>query len=913
MFLNYFAENSFKQTLIKESLISSFHDSIALQDYVNALYIIEFSLTPKGKKNISKIVKHFFRFVNYVKQIPNKEAIFESFSKTSKYAFLFNIKSKYVDFTNIEQDLLERTVGFSEVLQDYEPDMIFSVNNILFKYDEAELNKNLESLVPTNAVYVIESSAYKVDNEVKESEAAKKRQEGVKAILEKDSYTINNLKKKKRSLKNKAQTVGPVSRRLRVNKEFRETPEQTLREFFDTEFLTRGYNSLSTNPLSYDNFKNFVPLEPPSSKIRDRTLHGSSSAVDLDDDILDNALDSVTLPYAFDFDNGRRYNLSKIPSKTLDVWKQDADGMANVYDTCRAIDTNHLDYYSLITTCRTPVHLRKSYDPSVNPNALLSAENQFDDSDEASQGLYTGRVFDAVFADTNSKSVSAESRYQAIRDMLLYKLCLVREFDDDDKKMNADLIYESNVLSVYHSLFRKTLQPKLVFSVSIESAPIIEKVMNTDFDTRLTLLLRLEVLCLYITNYVELRFHDEFMKANDFTCEINNYKMSLKFEGMSNEIETFAMEILGELQSFTNPERYEDYILDNFKQRIVDIYSQFNAITSLKLSTFYLNLIMDKIFIDNSSPQKVEAIKELVHGIGADQLAATMSLVLQDNKLLALSVGNINTFKTLEISKKMRNILVNSVNPTQERIDSINYRKFMVRNFVTQIPAKSHHMVRLPNFDKTESNSVYLTYFRIHKMSRSNKFKAFVLNHYVSKTIYQVLRNELNLGYVAQSGLKVYHHNLGLIVLVQGESFRPHQIEHQIDGTLQKFIDELRQIPTDEFEKVKLLMLEQMTEFSVLLENIHSKYHHNVEEQILKEDDMSFQDISKSLTLDSMQEFATEFFVKNQRRVTIELFANRVNEDEAFFNMDRSFSLNKEPYTITSLAEMAELKAGINK
>ena len=907
MFLNYFSENSFKQTLIKKSLISSFHDSIALQDYVNALYTIEFNLTPNGKKNISKIVKYFFRFVNFVKQIPDKQAIFETFSRTSKYAFLFNIKSKYVDFTNIEQDLLERTVDFSEILQDFEPEMLFTVNNILFKYDEHELNRNLEFLTPDNAVYVIESSSYKVDEEVKISGEAKMREENAKSIVERDAFSISNLKK--RSHRRNTKTESPASRRLKVSVQTNEPSEKTLHEFFDTDFLARGFKGRSTNPLSYNNFVEFVSIKPAMSKLRDRALKASSSAIDLDDDVLDNAIDSVTLSYAFDFDNGRRYNLSKVPAKTFEAWKREVEAMTDTFETCKALDTQHLDYYALITTCRTPTHLRKSFNPRANSKSLLSAGDQTFDSAEEGKGLYTARVFDAVFSDMEGTPISLESRYTAVREMLLYKLCLVREFDDDDKRMNADLIYESEVLSVYHSLFRKTLQPKLVFSVTIESAPITETVMNTDFDTRLNLLLRMEVLCLYITNYVELRFHDEFMKANDFTCDISNYRMDLKFEGMSNQIENFAMAVLGELQAFASPATYEDYILDNFKQRIVDIYSQFNAITSLKLSTFYLNLIMDKIFIDNSSAEKVESIKALVHGIGAAQLAATMRLVLKDNKLQALSVGNIDTFRTLEISKRMRNILVNSVNPDKERVDSINYRKFMVRNFATQLPPKSHFMVRLPNFDKTESNSVYLTYFRIHKMSRSNKFKAFVLNHYLSKTVYQVLRNELNLGYVAQSGLKVYHHNLGLIVLVQGESFRPHQIEHQVDGMIQTFIQGLTGISEEEFEKVKALMLEQLTEFSVLLENIHEKYHHAVEEQILKEDDVSFEDISKSLTRESIQEFANEFFVQNQRRVTIELFASRVDEDEARFTMASSLGLGKKAYTITSLAEMAQLKA----
>ena len=51
MFLNYFSENSFKETLIKESLISSFSDSVVLQDFANSLYIVNFNLTPTGKKH----------------------------------------------------------------------------------------------------------------------------------------------------------------------------------------------------------------------------------------------------------------------------------------------------------------------------------------------------------------------------------------------------------------------------------------------------------------------------------------------------------------------------------------------------------------------------------------------------------------------------------------------------------------------------------------------------------------------------------------------------------------------------------------------------------------------------------------------------------------------------------------------
>lgn len=36
----------------------------------------------------------------------------------------------------------------------------------------------------------------------------------------------------------------------------------------------------------------------------------------------------------------------------------------------------------------------------------------------------------------------------------------------------------------------------------------------------------------------------------------------------------------------------------------------------------------------------------------------------------------------------------------------------------------------------------------------------------ISTLVFDELRNKLNLGYVAHAGLKVFYHNLGLIILI---------------------------------------------------------------------------------------------------------------------------------------------------
>lgn len=70
-----------------------------------------------------------------------------------------------------------------------------------------------------------------------------------------------------------------------------------------------------------------------------------------------------------------------------------------------------------------------------------------------------------------------------------------------------------------------------------------------------------------------------------------------------------------------------------------------------------------------------------------------------------------------------------------------------------------------------------MTYINLGPLTKKNKILSLTLEKLASDLIFNELRNKSNLGYVAQANLKVFHYNLGLVILVQGEKFRPHQIE----------------------------------------------------------------------------------------------------------------------------------------
>lgn len=919
MFLGYFSENSFRETLIKEGLITALSSDIVMQDYVNALYMVNFSLTSHGKKNISKIIKHFFRFVNYVKNLPDKAAIFESISKTSKYAFLFSVKSKYVDFSGVEEDVFERCVNFSETLQDYPPEMIFTVNNVMFKYDEKLFEDNLKYLEPTNAIYIIESPEFKTESVIEVSPEQKVHQQKIQEAIKNDMNTLGHSKKTLKHIKSKSIQYHPLSRSLMQLSNTQPETETTLEGLFDTKYLLQGYRGASMRRLSLipikksrlgeDNYG--IGLNRRLTNQKDGTKVSYSA-------FFDDVTDSI-LPYAFEFDNHRRYNSVEVTSEIFDLIKQEVDRMDIKYETCKRFKTDHLDYYRIINNCETPVSLIRESGRERNTNGLLTIESvkvqmSGDHNAPANSSLtigepvYTPIVFDAIFENVANPKGDMHDRQKIIQDLLLYKICLVNEFSGDDKQTSAKIINDSAGLRVYHTLFRRTLQPKAIVSATIESSEIIANVMRANFDARLKLLLKMEMLCLYIIDWVELKFHDEFMKANDFSCEVINYRIVLKFEGISDQIQEFISTVLANFEIFNKSDAFEEYILRNFRRRIVELYSQFNAITPLNLSSFYLSLIMDKIMLDNSSPEKVKQIKALVDSISADDLASVMDSIMRYNKIIVLAVGNIETTETQKIGQIMKKALVKHSSASKDNSEMVAYRKFITENFVTKIPPKSHFVIRLPNLDHSDSNSVYLTFFKIHKISRTTKLEALILNHYLAKTVYKVMRNELNLGYVAHSELKDFYHNLGLIVLVQGENFRPHNIETQIDGMIEGFLQEMRSLTNEDLDKVKNHMLENLIEFSAVLEDVHEKYYMNVEEQILHEDSMNYTDIAAKINPRSLYQFAEDFFVKNQRRLTIELFASKITKEEHDFRMPSTFSLDKKPYTLKTIDELVAMK-----
>ena len=130
-----------------------------------------------------------------------------------------------------------------------------------------------------------------------------------------------------------------------------------------------------------------------------------------------------------------------------------------------------------------------------------------------------------------------------------------------------------------------------------------------------------------------------------------------------------------------------------------------------------------------------------------------------------------------------------------------------------------------------------------------------------------------------------------------------------MDDMLQLFLSTITKIPKNELAVVKQSVLSDLTEFSSSLQDVAGKYYENIEDQILDKDEKSYGVIMNEVSQISLRDFAEGFLIRKSRRVTIELFANRISDTEKNYQLLSNFSLNQKEYKIVTLDELVKRKA----
>ena len=220
-----------------------------------------------------------------------------------------------------------------------------------------------------------------------------------------------------------------------------------------------------------------------------------------------------------------------------------------------------------------------------------------------------------------------------------------------------------------------------------------------------------------------------------------------------------------------------------------------------------------------------------------------------------------------------------------------------------------HLMLRFADSDKRDSNNTYLSLFMVDKPTIQTKIMILFLNKLMDPFMFKTLREEHDLGYVAQTTEMFIGDKQGLKLLLIGEKFRPANIEAMIEDLIKDFIKYVNNISNTHFDNTLQSVMDDIVLFQDVLINVAEKQWDWIQDKIVyRLDHLDYSKIADGITLVSISSFMDELFVRDQRRVTVEMFAHGISTEEEDFKGESAISLGNVKYQVVGVKKALQIR-----
>lgn len=721
---HYFAEGSLKLKLLDENLVTGMSCFNLMEDYVSSVFIVNFDLTEHGRSNFSKVMQHYYNFIEYVKSLTNRKEIYRSISEISKFGFLFNVSNAKLGFSEESDDYFDKVESFAGKLLDVPLDDLFRAGNVFEDYDDERFLDLLNKLSLSNAVTLFESTAFKnIDNNF----ATGQKQDGAQA---------------KQAESNTSQDASSTEKD-KLSKIKEPTPAET-------QHLKRLLSEISK------------PVEIIEETV---IVEETIEEEELIEEYLDDSINRVTLDQNFDFDNNRAYTKKKLPVNLLSSIEAKSLKNKAPYVTLSPIDTSFIDKYNMITQCDAP----KSFQGSAMGSSSLKDKEfaLFDKgakrtrgfsnlgNNQSNQFLNTSKTYDLIFTPKNNQ-MSRDVRNQ-LDQLDDYKDCLRNDFEVDTQDKRLEVLESEEYTALWYKLFRMSLQPKFISMFIVEAEEMFNKIV-IDKQNSLKAVLQLEMLCEYIEDHIELAFPEDYVAGSNFHCRRTNYGLLFVFSGLTASMENFSIKVFDYIFSLKNSAMYKNLLINNIKRRVLNGFSNFGVKSAKSLSMYYLDYSMDKLHLDYSTEESATYLRMVVEQTNGEQLSLLIADLHKNIKVTVFNAGNVTKETSFEMFNHIEMMYTRKNTGLSEYLSNSRLRKDVQLQLSLRLKDNDHKVVRLPNNDPNESNSVYVSFFKFGMLGRKEYLFLKVLVHYLKDKIFNKLRNELNLGYVATAFIVDYHY-----------------------------------------------------------------------------------------------------------------------------------------------------------
>lgn len=585
---------------------------------------------------------------------------------------------------------------------------------------------------------------------------------------------------------------------------------------------------------------------------------------------LDNSLSDIVLTKKLDFDENLPYENIKLPDEFFFELKKKISSTKK-FEFYKKMNKNLLVNYNLLNDCKTPNFLVDNIEENMN-----------------GKPLNTSKLFDLVFDLENTE----EKHIELIKQFEDYKECLNNQFIQDTMNFMPTHVLSEGNLSIYQMIYRKTYQPKTLTVIEVQNEYLSNILENGSYQEKMETIFKVKLFCLYFKKHMKKNFIEDFLESNKVECSLHDNHFLIEVESLDNLTGEFIDKIFQGFQSLNHKESFNENLIKTMKESLLHNYSGFENLTALDLYSYFLNSLIDKLFIDASTPEKLQNIKNTIHNITPENLIA-----------LSKNLSTNSTLEFLYLGQPMQNIKQISLkvqNNFQNQNQIIKKDKQKEIKTLFNIPQNETTVFRLRNPHKDDTNSVYSSYFFIGLLTKSKRLVLNVIVKYLRNYLFDELRNKLNLGYVASGYLKIYYHNMGFVVLLQGEKFLPHDIEKTIEQTLKNFIGFIKTKSEEDLKKSAEKIIEDVKKLDGNIKDITDKIFYYWSDEKITNDTKSYDDALNSFEAKNVFDMVDQVFSdgKNQKRIILELFSKDITDDIKNYKLSKEFTLTGEEYNI---------------
>eukprot|EP00828_Plagiopyla_frontata_P005015 TRINITY_DN11944_c0_g1_i3.p1 TRINITY_DN11944_c0_g1~~TRINITY_DN11944_c0_g1_i3.p1 ORF type:complete len:353 (-),score=62.03 TRINITY_DN11944_c0_g1_i3:139-1197(-) len=192
-------------------------------------------------------------------------------------------------------------------------------------------------------------------------------------------------------------------------------------------------------------------------------------------------------------------------------------------------------------------------------------------------------------------------------------------------------------------------------------------------------------------------------------------------------------------------------------------------------------------------------------------------------------------------------------------------------------------VIRMPNLNNNSDNSLLLNYYQIGlnnmqtPQDLENFLKMHILQNILHSEAFNILRTEMQLGYVVGSFLYPLDDVNGIVILIQGSKNLPDKNDKIVETKfLQKVDHILNDMNVAEFELIKESFKSQLLQKDMKLRDRKDRYFSTISSKRYDFDILdSLLKALDLLTLKSLQNYYKEIFRSKNGRISYQIFANK--------------------------------------